>query len=144
MPASTDRRVESHVVGPHRVELEFPDIVHIHYGGDVELAHFFAFNETMLALPPPPLPLYLLRDARNGGFVAAETRAHIANHDTKSRFVAIATYGSSFQTKTVFANMSRAIKVVRQNSIPTEFFDTEDEAREFISMHREAEKAAAR
>jgi len=141
MPASTERRVESHVVGPHRIDLEFPDLVHVHYGGDIELAHFLAFEETMLALPPPPLPLYLLRDARNGGFVTAETRAHIANPDTQSRFVAIATYGSSFQTKTVFSNMNRAIKVVRPSTIPVEFFETEAEARRWLAEQQKQRNA---
>lgn len=137
MSASSDRRVDSHVVGPHRIDLEFPDVVHIHYGGDVELSHYLAFHEAMLVLPPEP-PLYLLRDARLGGLVAPETRKHIATITEKSRFVAIVTYGSSFQTKTVFTNMNRALRAMRQNTVVIEFFDTEAEARAFIAQHREA------
>lgn len=132
MTTDNGRRVVSEIVGPHRIDLEFPDIVHVHYGGDVELVHFKAFDEVMLAVPPPPLPIYLLRDARHGGLVTAETRAHIANRDTQSRFVAIATYGSSFQTKTVFANMSRALKTIKPSDVPIDFFETEDAARTWI------------
>lgn len=137
MSAPTSRRVESHVVGPHRVDLEFPDVVHVHYGGDVELSHHQAFYQVMRALPPA-IPLYLLRDARCGGLVAAETRKHIVANTEPSRFVAIATYGSSFQTKTVFLNMSRALRTMRQNRVPVEFFDTETEARAYLDQHREA------
>lgn len=137
MSAPKARRIETYSVGPHRVDLEFPDVVHIHYGGDVELPHYLAFHEAMLALPPDP-PLYLLRDARHGGLVAPETRKHIATITEKSRFVAIVTYGSSFQTKTVFANMNRALRTMRQNTVVVEFFETETEARAWIDEHREA------
>lgn len=131
MSAPTDGRVEVHIVGPHRVELEWPDIVHIHYGGDVELEHFLAFDEVMLAIPPPTR-LLLLRDARGGGVVAQETRRHIASRERDSRLVAIATYGSSFQSKTVFSNMNRAMRTVRQDTVPVAFFETETEARAWL------------
>lgn len=142
MAAPQKNRVEARDVGPHRIELEFPDLVHIHYGGDVELAHFLGFNEFMEALPPL-IPLYLLRDARAGGLVTPETRKHIATGATPSRFVAIATYGSSFQTKTVFSNMNRAMRTMRPHEVPVEFFDTESEARARIAEHREASGDAA-
>lgn len=141
MPVSADRRVLSQVVGPHRIDLEFPDIVHVHYGGDVELAHFLAFDEAMVALPPPPMPVYLLRDARHGGLVTAETRAHIAHRATQSRFVAIATYGSSFQTKTVFANMNRALKTIKPSAVPVEFFDSEEDARNWLAEQKHLQSA---
>lgn len=136
MPPSTDRRIDVHLVGLHRVDLEFPDLVHIHYGGEVELSHFMAFNEAMRDLPPA-IPLLLLRDARHGGLVTAETRRHIATTLEPSRFVAIATYGSSFQTKTVFSNLNRAIRTTRPNSVPVDFFETEAEARAWLVQQRE-------
>ena len=141
MGATNERRIESHVVGPHVIDLEFPDVVHVHYGGDVELAHFLGLDEAMRALPQGPMPLYLLRDARNGGLVTAETRAHIARHDTQSRFIAIATYGSSFQSKTVFSNMNRALKTVRPSDIAVEFFETEAEARAWLAHQKQLQTA---
>lgn len=126
----------SQSVGPHRIELESPDIVHIHYVGDVEITHFQGFNEVMVFFPPTT-PLYLLRNARNGGVVAQETRKHIATTPQQSRFAAIATYGASFQSKTVFSNMNRAIKTTRRaDLIPIEFFDTEQQARAWIEQRR--------
>lgn len=136
MLAINERRVISRVVGPHRIDLEFPDFVHIHYGGDVELAHFLAFDEVMLALPPPPMPIYLLRNATHGGLVSPETRAHLALQGTPSRFVAIATYGSSFQTKTVFSNLNRALKTVRPNDVVVDFFETEEAARTWLDLQK--------
>ncbi len=135
MSETWNQRVETRDVGPHRIELEFPDVVHIHYGGDVELSHFLTFNEFMEALPPS-IPLYLIRDARNGGLVTPETRKHIATTSTNSRFVAILTYGSSFQTKTVFANINRAMRTIRPNVVPVEFFESVAEARAWIAEHR--------
>ncbi len=128
-------RITTHEVGPHRVDLEFPDVVHIHYVGDVELAHFLGFNDVMRALPPS-IPLYLLRDARCGGLVTAEVRQYIANKLEDSRFIAIATYGSSFQTKTVFSNMNRAIRVKRPNEVTVEFFSSENDARAWLELLR--------
>jgi hypothetical protein len=137
MYASRDHRVESRVVGSHRIDLEFPDVVHIHYGGDVEPAHYLAFQEFITDLLPET-PLYFLRDARKGGFVAAETRKHIVANANESKFIAVITYGSSFQTKTVFDNMNRALRTIRGTTVPIEFFDTEAEARAWIDQHREA------
>jgi hypothetical protein len=135
MSVTHDQDAEGYVVGPHRLVLEFPDVVHVHYGGDVELAHFLAFDELTLRIPPPTL-LYLLRDARHGGLITPETRKHIATNDEGRRFAAVATYGSSFHTKTVFANVTRALRTMRSRGTPVEFFDTESEARAWIAEHR--------
>lgn len=129
------RHIASHEVGPHRVDLEFPDVVHIHYVGDVELAHFLGFYDVMRALPPN-IPLYLLRDARCGGLVTAEVRQYIASKLDESRFIAIATYGSSFQTKTIFSNMNRALRVKRPNEVAVEFFSSENDARAWFEHLR--------
>lgn len=140
MSVSGEPRVEVHVVGPHRVDLEFPDLVHIHYYGDVELEHYIGFNEVMVALPRSS-SLYLLRDARHGGLVTPETRRRIATTHQDGKFVAILTYGSSFQTKTVFANMNRALRTMRPDTgapqAPVEFFETETDARAWIAAYRE-------
>jgi hypothetical protein len=133
MSTSHGRILTSQRIGPHRIELEPPNIVHIHYGGDVELAHFQGFNDVMTIFPQST-PLYLLRNARNGGVVAPETRKYIATTTEQSRFVAIATYSASFQSKTVFSNMSRAMRSTRPaGTIPIGFFDTEDEARAWLA-----------
>lgn len=137
MSVPSDRRIVAHSVGPHRIDVEFPDVVHIHYDGEVRLAHFVAFDEIIKASLPPSIPLYLLRDARNGGFVAAETRKHIVTKPKES-FQAVLTYGASFQSKTVFENMNRAIRVMKPAAVQIEFFSTEAEAREWLAKHREA------
>ena len=138
MSASHGHILTSQSVGPHRIELEVRDIVHIHYGGDVELTHFHGFNDVM-TLFPPTTPLYLLRNARGGGVVAPETRNYIATKLVQSRFIAIATYGASFQSKTVFSNMNRATRITRPESgIPVVFFDTEEEARDWLHEYRAA------
>lgn len=132
MSLPLDGFVKIHKVDSHQIDLEWPDVVHIHYDGEVELSHFLAFNDVMLNLPPPTR-LYLLRDARRGGLISPETRKLIATRQDDSRLIAIASYGSSFQSKTVFANVSRAIRAIRTAVAPIEFFDTETEARAWIA-----------
>lgn len=136
MAVRSTHRIISHNVGPHVIDLEFPDLVHIHYVGNVELTHFLGFNDAMKALPPET-PLYLLRDARLGGLVTADTRQHIANRVDNSRFAAIATYGSSFQTKTVFSNMNRALRRMQPYETPVKFFTSEQDARQWFAELRQ-------
>ncbi len=129
-------------VGPHRLEYEAPDIVHIHYDGPVEVAHFKAFDAVVTSIPPPTR-VYLLRDARKGGFVGPETRKFIAENVDVNRVAASVTYGSSFQAKTVATMMNMALRRLQHGAPDAVFFDTEDEARAWIATHRQANAGAA-
>jgi hypothetical protein len=124
-------------VGRHRLEYEPPDIVHIHYDGPVELEHFKEFDAAITSIPPPTR-VYLLRDARQGGFVGPETRKYIAENVDVNKVAASVTYGSSFQTRTVTTMMKLAHRRLQSGGPETVFFDTEDEARAWIAEHREA------
>lgn len=127
--------VTKHQVGPHLVELEPPDLIHIHYVGNIEIAHFLAFQTLMDALEVSN-NLYVLRDSRQGGIVSQETRQFVALQMPELRVKAIATYGSSFQAKTVFSNMHRARRSISSNEVILGFFDTEEESRAWIQKLR--------
>jgi len=127
------RRV--HQVGPHILKFEPPDVVHIHYNGDVELAHFLAFQELLVTIEDTSRT-FLLRDARKGGFVKQEARAYIVRAAKWTKFAALVTYGSSFQSRTVYSLVTTAIHRIRNDDAPAVFFDTEEEARAWISAHR--------
>jgi hypothetical protein len=137
MSVHRGRIFTSQIVGPHRIELESPDLVHVHYHGDVELEHFHGFD-TVMAVMPMERRLYLLRNAHNGGTLAPETRKHIASLNVPHRFAAVATYGASFQSKTVFTNLGRALKTIRPDStVPSDYFDDENDARSWLDVIRQ-------
>jgi len=129
-------------VGPHQVEFEPPDILHIHYFGDVTLEQFKVFDSMVLSVPPPTR-IYILRDARKGGLVTAEVRAYVATRVDVTRIAGMVTYGSSFQTRTVSTMMAKAVHHLKPESAPAVFFAAENEARAFIAMQREAAKSPA-
>jgi hypothetical protein len=124
-------------VGPHFIAYEPPDIVHIHYDGPVEVAHFKAFDAVVTSIPRPTR-VYILRDGRKGGFVGPETRKYIAENVDVTRVAATVTYGSSFQTKTVSAMVNLALRRLNPMTGESVFFDTETEARAWIAAHRDA------
>jgi hypothetical protein len=134
---SQDKQVEVHQVGPHVLELEKPDIVHIHYDGDVELEHFLVFDE-LIARFTPPTGVYLLRDRRRGGFVTRATREYVGQKANISHILIAITYGASFQTRTAFQMMSKGATRIRGISNSAVFVETEEEGRTWIAMHRES------
>jgi hypothetical protein len=129
-------------VGPHRVEFEPPDTLHIHYFGDVTLEQFKVFDAMVVSVTPPTR-VYLLRDAREGGLVTSEVRSYVAAHVDVTRIASMVTYGSSFQTRIVSTMMAKAVQHLKPESSQAEFFATEGEARAFITMHRELSKNSA-
>lgn len=124
-------------VGPHKVEFEPPDILHIHYFGEILLEQFKILDAMVLSVPPPTR-VYILRDARHGGLTTAEVRAYIATKVDIRRIAKMVTYGSSFQAQIVSSMMAKAVKHLKPESGGAEFFATENEARMFITMHRRA------
>lgn len=124
-------------VGPHKVEFEPPDILHIHYFGEVLLEQFKIFDAMVLSVPPPTR-VYLLRDARHGGLITPDVRAYIATNVDVTRVACMVTYGSSFQTRTVSTMVSKAVRHLKPDAAPAMFFETENEARAFLTAHRQA------
>jgi hypothetical protein len=135
MPEQCGEVIASHDVGPHRLEFERPDIVHIRYDGYVNLEQFKAFDEIIMSFPEPPL-LYLLRDARRGGMTLPETRAQMVKAAHVARWRAVATYGASFQARTIVTLTNKAIRILKEDGPTLAFLDTEAEARAWIEEHR--------
>jgi hypothetical protein len=134
MPEHRVDPVEIHEVGPHRVEIERPDVFHIHYSGDIDAAHFKAFGELIQTIPAP-IPIYLLRDARNGGIHKREAREDAARKG-EGRLAAIVTYGSSFHGRTLFTMLNKATRILDPRIPIAVFFETEADARAWIAKHR--------
>lgn len=127
-------------VGPHRLEYEPPDVVHVHYVGEVELEHFKVVDEALRRIQAP-LRAYLLRDGRQGGAMSAETRAYMAKHIDPSTIAATITYGSSFHTRTVMQMLNKAMVLLHDKHTNALFLDTEEEARAWIDEHRKTSAA---
>jgi len=127
--------IASHDVGHHRLEIERPDIVHIHYMGDVNLEQFNTFDEIINNIPAPR-ELYLLRNAHRGGTTSPETRAKMVQTMHVMRWRAVVTYGASFHAQTVVTLTNKAIRILKEDGPPLAFLDSEEEARAWIAEHR--------
>lgn len=124
-------------VGPHWLEIEPPDVLHIHYEGDVDVEHFKVFDANVLRFPPQTR-VYVLRDARRGGTLSAATRMYVAQHVDVRRIAAMVTYGSSFQSRTVATMLNKAMRRLHSETGVAVFFETEAEARAWIAADRSA------
>lgn len=136
MPDPDGEVVATHEVGPHHLEVERPDIVHIRYHGDVTVEHFQAFDAVIDGMSPPETRIYLLRDGRRGGFALPETRAYMARRARVSRLIAVVTYGTTFLGKTLVTMTNTAIRSLKQEGPDLAFVETEAEARAWIAEHR--------
>lgn len=121
--------------GPHLMRIEHPDVLFLRLHGPVELEHFQMFHQAMGEIRLPTR-LYLLRDARNGGFVTPDARAFISRHEVIDRIEAVISFGASFQTRTVMSMMNRAMRTFHAREPDIAFADDEIEARQWIENHR--------
>ncbi|HMY17614.1 MAG TPA: hypothetical protein PKA58_14930 [Polyangium sp.] len=123
-------------VGPHEVEYEPPDLLHVHYEGDVELEHLKVFDAIVEAIASTSRA-YVLRDARRGGTVRPETRAHIARSVDMTKIAGMVTYGSSFHARIVSTMLETAMRRLKDTNVEYVYFDSEMEARAWIVKHRQ-------
>lgn len=121
--------------GAHFMRVEQPDILLLRLHGPVELEDFRLFHQAMEEIRPPTR-LYLLRDARNGGFVTPGARAYIARNSIIERIEAVVTFGASLQTRTVMTMMNRAMRTFHGREPEIIFTNDEAEARRWIHTHR--------
>jgi hypothetical protein len=136
MPEQFGEVIAIHNIGPHCLKIERPDIVHIHYVGDVNLEQFKVIDRIVLDIPEPS-DLYLLRDARRGGITTPATRAHLARSPHVLRWCAVVTYGASFQAQTMVRLTNKAIRLLNDKQSEVVFVDTEAKARAWIAKHRQ-------
>jgi len=71
-----------------------------------------------------------------GGNPSSETRSYIAKNVDVSRIIALVTYGSSFQARTIATMLNKAMRRLHEETGVSVFFDTESEARVWIDEHR--------
>lgn len=128
--------IVTHQVGPHRFILERPDIIHIRYAGDVNLEQFKRFDDLIVGVDEPA-KLYLIRDASRGGIASPEVRAYMVRCAHIPRLVAVVTYGSSFQARTLVKMANTAVRVLQQQGPEIGFVDNESDARKWIAAHRQ-------
>lgn len=128
--------IATHEVGRHKVFIELPDVLHIHYDGDVGLDEFKVMDDFVVTFPGPQF-IYVLRDGRRGGQTSLEARTYMARHARTQRIRAIVTYGASFQGRMLVDMTRRAIQSLKQEGPELAFVESEDEARQWIMKSRQ-------
>jgi hypothetical protein len=126
-------------LGPHRFRFDVPDVLHMHFNGNVEPQHFEQFYATALRLVPDR-PMYIMRDTRHGGLLNAQTRARVVKVVDPGRIVAIVSYGASFQQRVIVTMLTKALRAFKRTAPIIAFVDSETEARAWIVAHRNQPK----
>lgn len=117
------------------MKVEQPDVLFLRLFGPVEREHFQMFHQAMREVPASTR-MYLLRDARQGGFVTPDARAYISRHAVIERIEAVISFGASFQTRTVMTMMNRAMRTFHGREPEIAFAEDESSARIWIDKHR--------
>lgn len=124
-----------HDVARHKVHIELPDVLHIHYDGDVSLDEFKVMDDFVANYPGNEF-IYVLRNARHGGQTSLETRTYMARFARTRRIRAIVTYGASFQGRMLVDMTRRAIHALKKEGPELAFVSSEEEARDWIATSR--------
>jgi hypothetical protein len=119
----------------HRFRLEEPDVLHMHFSGNIELEQFDQFFDTSMRLIPDR-PIYFLRDVHEGGMLDSKTRSRIIKTVDPRRIAAIVSYGGSFQLKVIVTMLIKALRIFKHSAPDVAFVDTETQARTWIDTHR--------
>lgn len=135
MSFSVGEVIATHEAGRHRAFVELPDILHVHYVGDVTLEDFKKLDSLVVEFPRPG-NVYVLRNGRRGGQTTLETRAYMARAARIERLRAVVSYGTSFYARTLVDMSNRAIRALRHEGPELAFFETEEEARIWIAKCR--------
>jgi len=121
--------------GPHRVEVEPPDIIHLHLEGPIDAPHIATVLERIDALTPP-LRAFVLRDGRRGGTPTRAARELVVRDPRIVRIRAIITYGASFHSKVAVGMVDKAMHALRSEMPRVHAVATEAEARAIIAAER--------
>jgi len=133
MPDMRPERDKERQVGPHRVTIEWPDVLYLQLDGDVDLDHIKAFLEAVAEFPAD---VHILRDARRSRIVTAPAREHMLKHMPKGKAVSFISFGAPFHARTVISMLAKAIRLLRHDSPIVGFTSTEAEARAWIDKIR--------
>jgi SpoIIAA-like len=124
--------------GQSTVDFESPDTTVWRFRGDVseEIMRSLTFREKRLIEGRP----YLLKlvDVSRAGNVAAGARKAGAEKVHDVPVMAVAIFGANFAIRVVANLVIRAGSMMRKiDTVPTQFFETEDRARAWLATKRE-------
>lgn len=124
-------------VGSHRVLTQAPDHVHLLLGGDLSVEDALRIQEEIGAFEQDKEYILLLLDISRLGRLSAEARKAAARAGAMKRCRGIAVYGASFPQRVMPILIVKAFTLLNKNlDSPAAFFDTEAEARAWLSKRR--------
>jgi hypothetical protein len=121
-----------HHVGPHRVELHEPDLCLVVWDGEVTAEHIREAYPLLDGLGGGTRPIFVLQDVSRTRNITAGARKLISAQRAAERFVAVISYGASFQIRVIVQMVERVERLFRPSLPQALFFATEAEARAFL------------
>jgi hypothetical protein len=127
---------EEQRIGKHRFVFEPPDTCFVTYVGDVLPEDAHGFKEACWKCAAGRSYLFLLLDQRQLGAVSPEVRK-ITMAGMKGLPVrATAVLGASFEKRVINGFINRGINLVLRTDNPLRFFDTQEDARDWLQERR--------
>jgi hypothetical protein len=128
-------------VGKHSVGIE-DDTLLITFDGFLtatELTQLIVIAERLMA---GRNDLFVLADSRAAGASEPEVRKLLVEWFKEHGFSAVASYGGSPISRAISALIVNAVRLVNKKILPIAFFKTEEEARPWLALRRQAKLAA--
>ncbi|MDI1443855.1 STAS/SEC14 domain-containing protein [Polyangium sp. 6x1] len=136
-PARTEDASSEIRIGAHRFRWEPPDLVHLVYFGDLDGPTSVALSEASRRFTLGKPRVFLLVDMSKIGRVSREARSASAEGGKDLALRGTAVVGASAHLRILASLVSRAISLLYGAADnPTQFFETEAEARAWIAERR--------
>lgn len=138
MPDQSRREFQTEVhVGPHLFRWEPPDIGYIAYHGNLDGAMMGQLTVESRRFTVGQPCVFLVVNMEDVGKVSAEARRLSAMGSKDLNLRGVAVIGASTPLRLIAGLVTRAIDIVNGNTDnPTRFFETETEARDWITARR--------
>jgi hypothetical protein len=127
---------ERDAVGPHRVTVEPPDIVHLVFEGDVAAEHVGAVLDAMERVLSKAGRVFVLQDLSRMRTFTPEARKLIAEDPRAAKVAAIASYNVSFHMRVVLGMLDRVHRLTRGKAPPSAFYASKEDALSWIAEER--------
>lgn len=124
-------------VGAHLFRWEPPDVGYIAYCGNLDAPLMGALSEQSRRFTVGQPCVFLIVDMAQAGKISAEARQLSAKGSVGLNLRGIAVIGAAAPLRMIARLVSRAVDLLSRNTDnPTRFFETESEARAWISTRR--------
>lgn len=132
----SQRGIHLQFIGPHKIELDGPDVLHVRCIGEMNATHVRQITALAEAHIAQLAGSYMLVDLRQGAGLPKEARLLVAGWLRDNHLAAVVNYGASTMSRAFSSLAIRALALLYGKDVENIFVETEEDAHTWVARHR--------